>query len=673
MTRGVNADLNIVIRAQDQGTQKLKLTEKSLKALEKAQKDLEKTSRSVGIAGGILTAGLVAMTVAGEEQAATQRKLAVAIENTGKAASAVSPQAERMMSDLQALTGVSDELQRQALTNLIVALGDTDQAMAALPAVMDAAASSNLNLTEVSKTMGKALAGTVNTAESVGLVFDQTADFGERLAAVNAKVAGSAEAAATPSAKLRASLADIGDEVSMVLQPALEKAADFISSLVRGYQELDPAIQKTIVGALAFAGVFMGGVGLLSLLGKAKAAVTALQIALTAISGPIGWIVAALGATVGLGLVWALNEATEASDVLDDAQVGLAAQAPKTGAAMKKAGQDTEEAARRMEAASRLVAATTENVALAVADSLSERGLADSTESLRREVVKAFDLLPENAGRMVDNAGRYITSFENELNTFEDRWARLTPAVQEALLEQSATLLEQLGVQEGDLRAHGDNIETIVWNAWLDADKATQSTVQGMRDGLADLFNGITADHQRAMSEGIAQPTIEMADTVESEMDRVDASITKVFMNLPEVLKTSLNSMSSVLESSFNSRILPYFNAIIEAMNLYATLPDAPEGFGSLPFIQPLSFPAYRRGTGFALGGPSIVNEAAGEIVTLPQGAGVLDAGGSTRLIEVLKSIRSTGGAGREVTIAGNVTVVANSPKAFLDELELLS
>jgi hypothetical protein len=133
--------------------------------------------------------------------------------NTGEAMAGFEDKVLSATAALQNKTNFGDEEQLRVLTKMIPVLGSTENALAALPAIMDAAATTGRDLSSQSETLTKALAGQVHTAESLGIKFDQNADFQERLAVVMGLVSGAAEAQADPFTQLNNSFGDMQEQI----------------------------------------------------------------------------------------------------------------------------------------------------------------------------------------------------------------------------------------------------------------------------------------------------------------------------------------------------------------------------------------------------------------------------------------------------------------------------
>ena len=114
------------------------------------------------------------------------------------------------MRRLQAKTTYfSDKEQMQALARMIPLLGSTEDALKALPVLMDAATVAQTNLNSVASTFTRALSGQANTAESVGLTFDELMRFEERLQVATNAIGGAAAANVDPFIQMGNAVGDL--------------------------------------------------------------------------------------------------------------------------------------------------------------------------------------------------------------------------------------------------------------------------------------------------------------------------------------------------------------------------------------------------------------------------------------------------------------------------------
>ena len=145
--------VDIVIKARDEASKNLK----------KAQGSLQKFSQSAKLAGAALTGvGVVGVAAfkklasAAIEQQAMERSLRAAVENTGVSYDAVKDKINATTAALQKKTNFGDEEQMQALVLMTGITGDYEKALAALPLVMDAAATKGRGMKMIAGTLTRA-------------------------------------------------------------------------------------------------------------------------------------------------------------------------------------------------------------------------------------------------------------------------------------------------------------------------------------------------------------------------------------------------------------------------------------------------------------------------------------------------------------------------------------
>jgi len=285
--------------------------QKGLSDMNKSLKQFGDNARKAGMAFAAVGAvGVVAikgfLDAALEQQRSTQL-LASSIENLGISYESVRHDIEKTTSALQAKTNFGDEEQMRALALMVPMLGSVDKAMAALPAVMDAASIKGVALGTVAGTLTRALSGQVNTAITLGMAFDETADFGERLEQVLGAIAGAAEASANPLTQLNNDIGDLKEKMGFallpIMDPVIQKTRDWALEL----QGVDEQTLQTTAKVLAI-GTAIGVVGgafllFVSFIPAITAGFLALGVSAAVLAGATG-IGLILVAVAGLALAW---------------------------------------------------------------------------------------------------------------------------------------------------------------------------------------------------------------------------------------------------------------------------------------------------------------------------------------------------------------------------------
>ena len=252
--------LSVLITARDQASAAFQKIEGNMGRMAAG---FEKHRKTIGIAmagAGAAITGLAATAVKSSmEQQQGINLLDAALKNVGSSYAANRGEIEKNISALQRKTNYGDEEQRKILTKLVGIIGDEEQAMAALPAVLDAAAFSGKDAGAVSETLGKFMAGLTNTSDATGASVDKQAGFQERLAEVMGRVGGSAEADANAMTQLGNTMGDLHQVVGDALLPILETLVPMLDAGVQAVQkwtEENPLLTKVLV----IVGAALGGV-----------------------------------------------------------------------------------------------------------------------------------------------------------------------------------------------------------------------------------------------------------------------------------------------------------------------------------------------------------------------------------------------------------------------------
>ena len=299
-------DVIINVKSNTKGAQQgLSNMQGSLKKLGDGARKAGLALAAVGGVGAVAIKGFVSAAL--EQQRSTQL-LASSIENLGISYDSVRHDIEKTTSALQAKTNFGDEEQMRALALMVPMLGSVDKAMAALPAVMDAASVKGVSLSTVAGTLTRALSGQVNTAITLGMAFDESADFGERLEQVLTAIAGAAEANADPLTQLGNDIGDLKEKIGFALLPVIDPLVQKMRAWAVEMQGVDEQTLQTIAKVALFGTAFAlaGGVilGLVALIPSVVGGFTLIAGAVAAVGLPI----IAIGAAIaGLAFAWKFN------------------------------------------------------------------------------------------------------------------------------------------------------------------------------------------------------------------------------------------------------------------------------------------------------------------------------------------------------------------------------
>ena len=211
--------------------------------------------------GASITVPLGLAVKAAEEERAQIALLEGQLKNVGVAYGDVKESLEANITAMQRKTGIADSEQREALSKLLLVTNDYDQALQLLPTALDLAAAGNMDVATASQYLGRVMNGEVTVLSRYGITIDKTATSEEALAIIQERVAGTAAAAASPFAILKAEMGDVGETIGGMLLPILsELLKNYLMPLLAKIQEWvkeHPELAKNIlivvgaVGALA--------------------------------------------------------------------------------------------------------------------------------------------------------------------------------------------------------------------------------------------------------------------------------------------------------------------------------------------------------------------------------------------------------------------------------------
>lgn len=323
--------VEIVVTGKDEAS-------KTFTLIGKAGEDMSKKFVSAGkammAAGAGIVAGLVAATSAAQTERVNIQRLSAVLDNVGVSYDNVKESLEAVILATQHKTGVADDQQRAALSELVIATGDYQKALELLPLVIDLAAAKEMDLSTAAEVVGRVAAGNVTILTRYGITLEEGATAAEALAAMQDKVTGAAEKMANPIDILKASLSDMTESIGNALLPTLQEFTDkavVIIEKISAWATENPKVMQTLLGiggVLVAGGAILMGLGSLS---KAIAAVNTALAIMKALSGPAGWATLAAGLAIAAGAVIAIDEisksgekntSNEMQQLMDDYQAG---------------------------------------------------------------------------------------------------------------------------------------------------------------------------------------------------------------------------------------------------------------------------------------------------------------------------------------------------------------
>ena len=240
-----------------------------------AENALKNFKAHVTKAGLALTAmgggGLIAiknLTDAALTQEAALRSLQVVVTNAGGNFEGMEAKIMATTAALQQKTNYGDEAQIRVLTQLVPMLGSTEQALAALPAVMEVAAVTNKDFESTVTTLGPVLAGITNKVRGTSLEFDKSEGPMQRVQKILEQMGGTAEAQANPWIQLSNAVGDFKEKVGDALLPMITPVLKGLQGFTELLQKLNPQITNFVAGGLAIVTVVGLTIGPLLLLGS---------------------------------------------------------------------------------------------------------------------------------------------------------------------------------------------------------------------------------------------------------------------------------------------------------------------------------------------------------------------------------------------------------------------
>ncbi|MDD5082603.1 MAG: hypothetical protein PHU08_04445 [Dehalococcoidales bacterium] len=227
---------------------------------------------AMAAAGGAIVGTLGVATKLAIDQEKSIARLNVTLKNSGTEFKSVAKQVDAYISATMKSTSYSSDEQMDALSRLVAITGDYNMAMAALPAVLDAAAYAGTSVITVADQLGIALMGQTNNVRTLGLYFDETAGFQERLNEVMSRFQGMAEQTADPLKQIKNSLEDMGATIGETLVPSLKiLTAELTAGLgkMQEFAKANPDLMKSVTfGTLGAGGTLLAAGGSLVMLAQ---------------------------------------------------------------------------------------------------------------------------------------------------------------------------------------------------------------------------------------------------------------------------------------------------------------------------------------------------------------------------------------------------------------------
>src|SRR5215471_9249329 len=221
-----------------------------LESLKGSLGDVAKLAGGFALGQGLIEAPaklLEFAQAAAEDEASTQR-VTQALKNAGASQEQYTRGLDDAIKKGQELA-FSDDETRNAVTQLVDATGSADEAYRRLAVAQDLARGANISLEAASKLMGKTSDENVQTLKRLGINIADAATAQDTFNAVEAKFGGQAgtyaESAAGKYAKLKDSLAEIGESVGYLVLPVLSSLASAAVQVVEKVQAIMGAFSSS--------------------------------------------------------------------------------------------------------------------------------------------------------------------------------------------------------------------------------------------------------------------------------------------------------------------------------------------------------------------------------------------------------------------------------------------
>ena len=285
-------------------------------ALDKATKEtedlsgtLKEVAQASAAAFAVLTAEIGLSVAAYKESQQVVNGLNQALQNQGIYSKSLSKEYQNQASELQALTGISDEAIVSAQTQLQGYLGQATASKQLTQSILDLATAKKIDLSSAAEVVGKAIDGNSAALKKMGVEVDENGTKQERLIEITEKLGqrfgGQAEAANKGLGslnKMKESFGNLQEAIGERFAPIIEKVSTFFSNLFQKISE-SKALTDFIVSVIGAGAVVTGLIAALSAGGVAflaiKAAMAAAQVQMNLTSIAVRGLI---GAT-GLGLI----------------------------------------------------------------------------------------------------------------------------------------------------------------------------------------------------------------------------------------------------------------------------------------------------------------------------------------------------------------------------------
>ena len=301
------AEIAILVKMRDEASRTMG---KMAGNIERHAGTIRKAGMVMAAFGAALAAALIASTKSAINQELGIKRLDLVLQKIGMSYADVREDLEKQIIATQRATSFGDELQREVLGKLIPVFGNYEHALMALPLILDAVAFSEMSAETVVRGLGRALAGQVNTAVSVGLQFEKTMGVMERFAFVESKIGGLAEGMVNPFEQVENAIGDLAQAIAGPLIKPMTEMLQKFADIALKLSNVNPGLMTFVSIAAAAAGVLATFAGAMAIMlptlvqtVKILKSWAAVQAVITALTGPMGIAIAA--AAIGVGFATA--------------------------------------------------------------------------------------------------------------------------------------------------------------------------------------------------------------------------------------------------------------------------------------------------------------------------------------------------------------------------------
>lgn len=551
------------------------------------------------LVGGLVAGGaaLVKMGQAAATDEAAQVKLARQLVNSAGATRTQTSAVEEWIAAQGRALGVTDDELRPALSRLVTATGDVDEAQRLAALAMDASAGTGKSLKTVAEALGKAQDGNVSALSRLGIAtknakgetlsFDQVTR--NMATTFRGQAAAAADTAAGKQQRLTVALGELGEQIGAVTLPAMVRlSAAGLKSV--GWISENTTKVGVLVGVLGGLLALVWGVSAaMRVWGAMTAVATGAQAAYAAV---VGISTTTLGTWVGVKYLelaaWTrTTAATVASTVATGAHavmIGTVAAATKVWAGVQWA----------------LNAAMTANPIGLVVAALVVLGAGlvvayKRSETFRKIVNSAFAAVRNVAGAVVGWLGKTVPQV----------WRAIASAAKVYLGIYRNVIVTAFNVVRKTVGAVMSAVRSVVTGAW----RGITTVVRTAGGAIVSVIRAIPGKI-RSLGGAFASAGRAIIGALVNGLQNAGGVIGGIAGNVWSAVKGMLNGAIGRINS---------------ALTFTISLP------GPDISVNPPNIPYLAKGTRSFPGGLAVVGEEGPELVRLPRGASVTSNAELTR------------------------------------------